>query len=74
MFKALALIEARLATTSVRDNDRPAKPIKCIAAMFEYYVPLEADNISTIRLGKHNSVIGHQVILELTRYTGRRKE
>jgi hypothetical protein len=74
LFKALTLIEARIATTSVRDNDRPAQPIKRIAAIFEYYVPLEADNISTFRLGNHNSVIAHQVILELTRYTGRRKE
>jgi hypothetical protein len=39
LFKALVRIEARIATTSVRDNDRVAHPIKHIAAMSEYYVP-----------------------------------
>jgi hypothetical protein len=52
--KALARIEARIATTSVRDKDREAHPIKHIAAMAEaaeHYVPSEADNVSTTRLG-----------------------
>ncbi len=40
-----------MATTSVRNKDRVAHPIKHIAAMSEDYVPLEADNISTTRLG-----------------------
>jgi hypothetical protein len=75
LFKALARIEARIATTSARGKDRVAHPIKHIAAMSEHYVPLEADNVSTTKLGNpHNSVIGYQAILELTRYTGRRKE
>jgi hypothetical protein len=39
LFKALALIEARIATTSVRDKDRVAHAIKHIAVMAEHYVP-----------------------------------
>ena len=50
LFKALARIEARIATTSVRDKDRVAHPIKHIAAMAEHYVPSDADNVSTTRL------------------------
>ncbi len=67
LFKAIARIEASIATTSVRDKDRVAHPIKYIAAIAEHYVPSEADNVSTTRLG-------YQAILALTRYTGRRKE
>ena len=51
LFKALARIEARIATTSVRDKDRVAHPIKHITAMAEHYVPSDADNVSTTRLG-----------------------
>ncbi len=51
LFKALPLIEARIATTSVRYKDRVAHPIKHIAAIAEHYVPSDADTVSTTRLG-----------------------
>ncbi len=52
LFKALTRIEARIATTSLRDKDRVAHPIKHIVAiMAEHYVSWEAHNVSTTRLG-----------------------
>ncbi len=50
--KAITRIDAKIATTLVRDKDRVAHSIRHVAAMAENYLPSEADNVSTTRLGK----------------------
>ncbi len=86
LFKALVQIEAKMATTSVTDKDKPAYRFKHIVAMSEHYVPLATDNISTTRLGNPqfcdwlpsdfgaNKIYWEKVGVTVTRYTGRRKE
>jgi hypothetical protein len=51
LFKAITRIEAKIAKTSVKDKDRVAHSIRHVAALAEHYVPSEADNVSTTRLG-----------------------
>ena len=51
LFKAITRIEAKIAKTSVKDKDRVAHSIRHVAALAEHYVPSDADNVSTTRLG-----------------------
>jgi hypothetical protein len=51
LYKAITRIDAKIATTFMRDKDRVAHSIRHVAAMAEHYVPSEADNVSTTSLG-----------------------
>ena len=51
LFKALARVEAKLATTTVKDKNRVPHAIKTISDMFEHYVASDIDDIPRTRLG-----------------------
>ena len=51
LFKAITRIDAKIATTSVKDKDRVSHSIRHVPVLAEHYVPSEADNVSTTRLG-----------------------
>jgi hypothetical protein len=53
LFKALARVEAKLATATVKDNgpNKVAHPIRHVSVMSEYYIPSASDNVQTTRLG-----------------------
>jgi hypothetical protein len=53
LFKALARVEAKLATATVKDNgpNKVAHPILHVSVMSEYYIPSASDNVQTTRLG-----------------------
>jgi hypothetical protein len=50
-YKAMTRIDAKIATTSIKDQDRVAHSIKYVASMADYYVPTDTDVVSTTRLG-----------------------
>jgi hypothetical protein len=45
LFKALARVEAKLATTTIRDKNRTPHAIKSISDMSEHYVASDIDVI-----------------------------
>ncbi len=54
LFKALARVEAKLATTTIKDKNRVPYAIKSISDMLEHYVATDIDDIPLTRLGKPN--------------------
>ena len=54
LFKALARVEAKLATTTIKDKDRTPHAIKSISDMSEHYVASDIDDIPRTRLGNPN--------------------
>jgi hypothetical protein len=53
LFKALARVEAKLATTTIKDKNRTPHAIKSISDMSEHYVASDIDDIPLTRLGNH---------------------
>ena len=53
VFKALACVDARLATATVKDNGpyKIAHPVRHVSDMSEYYIPSASDTIQLTRLG-----------------------
>ena len=51
LFKALARVEAKLATTTIKDKNRVPHAIKTISDMSEHYVATDIDDIPRTRLG-----------------------
>ncbi len=51
LFKALARVEAKLATTTIKDKNRTPHAIKSISDMSEHYVASDIDDIPLTRLG-----------------------
>ncbi len=51
LFKALARVEAKLATTTIKDKNRAPHAVKSISDMSEHYVATNIDDIPLTRLG-----------------------
>ncbi len=51
LFKALARVEAKLATTTIKDKNRAPHAVKSISDMSEHYVATDIDDIPLTRLG-----------------------
>ena len=54
LFKALARVEAKLATTTIKDKNRTPHAIKSISDMSKHYVASDIDDIPRTRLGNPN--------------------
>ncbi len=51
LFKALARVEAKLATTTIKDKNRAPHAVKSISDMSEHYMATDIDDNSITRLG-----------------------
>ena len=54
LFKALARVEAKLATTTIKDKNRAPHAIKTISDMSKHYVASDIDDIPRTRLRNPN--------------------